>query len=87
MMYYCVILALLTMPMVFACIGYIKKVDVTKLVLPLCMIIFGFFMSFRAKTVGADTCQYVWGFEQISDTPWNKLYSVKIYGIGGGGMN
>lgn len=82
MVYYYVILILLMLPMSYACIGYYRKINVRNLVLFTSLSMLAFFMSCRAESVGADTCQYVWGFEQIVHTPWSELFSVKIYGVG-----
>ena len=82
MVYYYMILILLILPMSYACIGYYRMINVRNLVLATGLGILACFMSFRAESVGADTCQYVWGFQQISHTPWSELFSVKIYGAG-----
>ena len=84
MIWYYGILVLLIFPMCYACIGYIREINVNNLVLPICIGILAFFMGCRAVSVGADTCQYVYGFEQIVTTPWTKLFTTKIYGVGGG---
>lgn len=84
MLWYCGILALLIFPMCYAYIGYKREIDVKNLVLPTCIGMLALFMSCRAVSVGADTCQYVYGFEQIAATSWAKLFTTRIYGIGGG---
>lgn len=84
MVYYYAILLLLILPMSYAYIGQVRKIDVRNLVLPICVGVLAFFMSCRAVSVGADTCQYTWGFEQIVHIPWSKLFTAKIYGAGGG---
>lgn len=84
MMWYYGILVLLIFPMFCACIGYIRDINVNNLVLPICIGLLAFFMSCRAVSVGADTCQYVYGFEQIATTPWSELFTTKIYGVWGG---
>lgn len=84
MMWYYGILVLLVFPMIFAYIGYVKNIDVKNLTLPICMGILALFMSCRSVSVGADTCQYERGFEQIAVTPWSRLFTTKIYGVGGG---
>ena len=73
--------------MCYACIGYIRKINVNDLVLPICIGLLAFFMSCRAIGVGADTCQYAYGFEQIVTTPWTKLLTTRIYGVGGYELN
>lgn len=75
---------LLIFPMCYACIGDIREINVNNLVLSICIGLLAFFMGCRAVSVGADTCQYVYGFEQIVATPWTELFTTKIYGVGGG---
>ena len=74
---------MLIFPMSCAAIGYLKGIDVKNVVLPMSMAVLAFFMSFRAISVGADTREYVWGFQQIASTPWHNLFINKIYGVGG----
>lgn len=87
MLWYYGILALLIFPMCYAYIGYKREVNIKNLILPLCIGTLAFFMSCRDVSVGADTCQYAYGFEQITTTPWSKLFATKIYGVGGYELN
>lgn len=75
---------LLIFPMCYACIGYIREINVNNLVLSICIGWLAFFMGCRAVSVGAATFQYVYGFEQIVATPWTELFTSKIYGVGVG---
>ena len=84
MSWYLMILATLILPMSIAYIGYIKRINVDKLVILLSIGVLAFFMSCRAVSVGADTRQYVWGFKQIINTSYNELFTTKIFGLGGG---
>ena len=84
MIWYYVILALLVYPMLYAYIGYIRDVDMRNVILVISIGLLTIFMSCRADSVGADTCQYTWGFEQIADVPWSRLLTTKIYGMWGG---
>ena len=78
---------LLIFPMCYACIGYIREINVNNLVLSICIGLLVFFMGCRADSMGADTCQYVYGFEQIVATLCTELFITKIYGVGGYELN
>lgn len=83
MLWYYGILGLLIYPMSYAYIGYKREIDIKNCVLTISIGILTLFMSCRTESVGADTCQYVYGFKQIAAIPWSKLFTTKIYGVGG----
>ena len=82
--WYIVIMGLMTIPMAFAYVGYRRKINADSLIIPVCTAFLLFFMACRDSKIGADTGQYVYAFQQISNTPLSKLFTMKIYGIGGG---
>ena len=84
MFWYIVILCLMAMPMTFVYVGYSKKINMNRLVIPMCAAVLLFFMACRAIEIGADTRQYVYGFRQICNIRLLDLFKVRVYGIGGG---
>ena len=84
MSWYIVIMGLMTIPMAFAYVGYRRKINVDRLIIPVCTVLLLFFMACRSSKTGADTGQYVYAFQQISNTPLSNLFTMKIYGVGGG---
>ena len=83
MFWYNVILILLAFPLSLAFVGYVRKINMRVLVLPLSLLILFFFMSCRAESVGADTAQYIYGFKQICNTSLRDLTGTTIFGLGG----
>ena len=67
MFWYVIILCLMVFPMTLAVIGYSRRLNLNKVLLPFCSIILLFFMAFRSPTVGADTKQYIYVFKQLSN--------------------
>lgn len=83
MFWYIVLLIMMAFPLSLAYVGYVRKINMRVLVLPLSLMILFFFMSCRAENVGADTAQYVYGFRQICNTSLNNLARMEVYGLGG----
>lgn len=80
MNWYLMIMVLLCIPLIIASAGKRKAFSI---VLPASLAILLFFMAFRAKSVGADTYQYIYGFNQVCKTPLKDILSAPIYGFGG----
>ena len=72
---------MLSGPMVFACIGYLKKVNTINLVMPLSFLILFIFMALRADSVGVDTKAYCWAFEQFRNINISEAFSATLYSV------
>ena len=87
MFWYITILFLMALPMSFAYVGYARKINMDKLIIPMCFAVLLFFMACRSIEIGADTKQYVYGFRQICNIRFLDLFRIRVYGIGGYELN
>ena len=81
--WYIFLLVIMAFPLMLSYFGNIRKINVSKLVIPMATIPLLFFMSFRAINVGADTKQYVFVFNQISNISLFDLFKTNTYAVGG----
>lgn len=84
MFWYIVIMCIMIIPLSLVLLGYIKRINMNRLIIPMCSSILLYFMAFRSIEIGADTKQYVYGFKQICNIRTLDLFKIRVYGIGGG---
>lgn len=66
------------------CAAQDREWNTSPVLLNLSCFVLWFFMALRDVSVGSDTKQYCYGFEQISKAKWFEIFSAPVYGVGGG---
>jgi len=81
--WYIAIFLFMALPLSFAYVGYSRKINTYKLVIPIASMVLSFFMSCRAINVEADTKRYVYVFKQISNIRLLDVFKARVYGMRG----
>lgn len=83
MFWYVMILLLLLYPAAITIMGEKQRINYDSITIFISSCIIVFFMAFRAVSIGADTKQYCYGFNQIKQLSFMELFITPIYGLGG----
>lgn len=81
--WYVIIVLCMLYPISVSVIGYRQKRNFNDLTLLISSCVVFFFMAFRAQSVGADTKQYCFAFEQIRKLRFFDIFTTPIFGVGG----